>query len=231
MIRQIKDKSLQSSLWFPKLCASFCWPTSFLKKRLTFFFSIVKRLLLDRISQGYFIRECLEFFHSLCLSRTPATATPVKLPSIAQPCQVSTEEPTCFMWSTVPAVERGSQLHLISVYSAAPQPLKPHKRRNTVCVCNWCLCGQRLLRFSRVDHRSPTCLVSLIFSHTDICKVIVNHMEIWRSNIKYIIDRFSLKCNSFWFMQVVAWLRAEHQSSFAFIYHNSLLKASQKERP
>ena len=56
-------------------------------------------------------------------------------------------------------------------------------------------------------------------------------MEIWWFNVKYIIDHISLKCNSFYCMQVVAWLRAEHRSSFTFIYHNSRLKATQIERP
>lgn len=57
--------------------------------------------------------------------------------NFAQPCLVSTEEAACFMWATVPAVERGSRLHLISVCSAAPQTAEAHKCRYSVCVCVW----------------------------------------------------------------------------------------------
>lgn len=54
------------------------------------------------------------------------------------------QEATCFMWSTVPAVGRGSRLHLISVYSAGPQLSKHHKRRDYFCL--WLLCVGMLYR-------------------------------------------------------------------------------------
>lgn len=69
-------------------------------------------------------------FPSLCHAAA-ATTTTVK--PLAQPCLVSTEEATCLMWSTVPAVERGSRFHLISVYSAAPQ-LPNLTKGGSVCV-------------------------------------------------------------------------------------------------